>query len=478
MSSIKSYVLDTNVLIHDPEAVFKFEDNDVFIPIHVIEEIDKFKGEGTERGRNCRQFSRVLDELRKGGTRLLSQGVPMGEGKGVLTVFVDETVHVGSEHGAVDRAILQSSLHIKGQGKNETTIFVTMDTNLRIRADAVGMLAETYENSRMKVATSSSILEIDVPTAEVDAFFHNGGSSYGIPDEINPNASVVFKDVANEKHTAICRFDKKKKSFIPLKVPATGILGIKPKNREQAFAFDLLLDENIQLLTLIGKAGTGKTLLAVAAGLQKVLVDQTYTRMLVSRPVMPLGKDIGFLPGTLDEKMSPWMQPIFDNLEFIFSRENKHGSLPETYQDVIANGQLQVEPLTYIRGRSLPEQYLIVDEAQNLTSHEIKTIITRAGDGTKIILTGDPEQIDNPYVDATSNGLSVVMNRFAQQTVAGNVILTKGERSKLAELASDLLLSYINTHGRRLPTLFFQVRFHFCSPLRLPGFFTSHLHGG
>ena len=215
------------------------------------------------------------------------------------------------------------------------------------------------------------------------------------------------------------------------------MIGVRPRNKEQSHALDILLDENIRLVTLVGKAGTGKTLLALAAGLKRTVEDGVYTRMLVSRPVMPLGRDIGFLPGDVDEKLNPWMQPIFDNLEFLFSSGTRKG--PRAYAELLDSGQLQVEPLTYIRGRSLPQQYIIVDEAQNLTPHEVKTIITRSGDGTKIVLTGDPGQIDNPYVDSASNGLSVAADRFRGEKVAAHIVLTRGERSELAELAANLL---------------------------------------
>jgi PhoH-like ATPase len=228
---------------------------------------------------------------------------------------------------------------------------------------------------------------------------------------------------------------------VALRVGREGVMGVRPRNREQAFALDLLLDDTIRLVTLIGKAGTGKTLLALAAGLKRTTEDNAYSRLLVSRPIMPLGRDLGFLPGDVDEKLNPWMQPIFDNLEFLFSNGGVKGGGRESrgFLELLENGTVQVEPLTYIRGRSLPHQYLIVDEAQNLTPHEVKTIITRCGEGTKIILTGDPQQIDNPYVDHASNGLSVAADRFKREKIAGHVVLSKGERSELAELAANLL---------------------------------------
>ena len=438
----KNYVLDTNVLIHDPKAIFKFEDNDLVIPIYVIEEIDQFKREGTERGRNCRQFARTLDELREqSGGGHLSEGVPLGEGMGTLRIAVPSTrgdLPVALDHGAQDHAILKVALDVRDRDRTRQTIFVTMDTNLRIRADALGMEAETYENSRVSVdELDTGIHEMQVEKGAVDAYFQNGQLEIKGSEALSPNACVVLKDIESSNHTALGRHDPIKQSIVPLRVPRDGVMGIRPKNKEQAFALDLLLEDSIRLVTLIGKAGTGKTLMALAAGLKKVVEDGTFTRMLVSRPVMPLGRDLGYLPGDVDEKLNPWMQPIFDNLEFLFSSGTKKG--PRAYAELLESGQLQVEPLTYIRGRSLPQQYIIVDEAQNLTPHEVKTIITRSGDGTKIVLTGDPGQIDNPYVDSQSNGLAVAADRFRGEKVAAHIVLTRGERSELAEIAANLL---------------------------------------
>ncbi len=435
----KNYVLDTNVLIHDPKAIFKFEDNDIVIPIYVIEEIDQFKREGTERGRNCRQFARMLDELRDKAQISLSQGVSLGDGMGELRVAVPTTrqdLPVALDHSAQDHAILKTALDERDRDRTRPTIFITMDTNLRIRADALGMEAETYENSRLAVdELEVGITELTVEKGEVDGFFQNGAHTPK-QEGLTPNVCIVLKDVESQNHTALGRYDSVKHAVTPLRVPREGVMGIRPKNKEQAFALDLLLDDSIRLVTLVGKAGTGKTLMALAAGLKKVVEDGTFTRMLVSRPVMPLGRDLGYLPGDVDEKLNPWMQPIFDNLEFLYS----HGKRDNNgFHELIEGGLVQVEPLTYIRGRSLPHQYLIVDEAQNLTPHEIKTIITRAGEGTKIVLTGDPHQIDNPYVDSASNGLSVVAERFRTERLAGHITMSKGERSELAELAANLL---------------------------------------
>lgn len=438
----KNYVLDANVLLHDPQAIFKFEDNNLIIPIFAIEEIDKFKHEGSERGRNARTIARLLDGLRGIEGNSLSKGVAL-EGGGTLRIAIPEkrpTVLVGLETASQDLAILHTAIEMRDRDKSMPTVFVTMDTNLRIRADALGVMAQTYENQRVRdPEMEQSVMEVDVPGADVDTFFQEGILSAPASCILNPNAAVMLRDSAAPSHTALGRYEGQKNQLMALRVPAGGVMGLKPRNREQSFALDLLLDDSVRLVTLIGKAGTGKTLLAIAAGLKRTVEDGVFNRLLVSRPVMPLGRDLGFLPGDVDEKLNPWMQPIFDNLEFIYSHGQRAGKDGRGYMQLIESGAIQVEPLTYIRGRSLPHQYLIVDEAQNLTPHEVKTIITRAGEGTKIVLTGDPYQIDNPYVDHASNGLTVVADRFKRERIAGSVVLGKGERSDLAELAANLL---------------------------------------
>jgi PhoH-like ATPase len=454
----KNYVLDTNILLHDPYAIFRFDDNNVIIPIYVIEEVDQFKREGSERGRNARHVVRLLDDLREQGGSL-SKGVSIKSG-GILTVAVPSKrpeLPSAIDKAAMDNAILQTAFEVREADGGRPTVFVTMDTNLRIRADALGMVAETYENQRVEPQrVETGVTDVEVSADEIDSFFQEGklaAPAHLVPPErgegregrnkdqnavhLSANLCVLLRDRANSSHTALGRYDAAKKEIVALRTPREGVIGVRPRNKEQSHALDLLLDENIRLVTLVGKAGTGKTLLALAAGLKRTVEDGMYTRMLVSRPVMPLGRDIGFLPGDVDEKLNPWMQPIFDNLEFLFSSGTRKG--PRAYAELLDSGQLQVEPLTYIRGRSLPQQYIIVDEAQNLTPHEVKTIITRSGDGTKIVLTGDPGQIDNPYVDSASNGLSVAADRFRGEKVAAHIVLTRGERSELAELAANLL---------------------------------------
>ena len=379
----KNYVLDTNILLHDPYAIFRFDDNNVIIPIYVIEEVDQFKREGSERGRNARHVVRLLDDLREQGGSL-SKGVAIKSG-GILTVAVPSKrpeLPSAIDKAAMDNAILQTAFDVREADGGRPTVFVTMDTNLRIRADALGMVAETYENQRVEPQrVDTGVTDVEVSADEIDAFFQEGrlvAPAHMIAPErgesrerernkeqstvyLSANLCVLLRDRANASHTALGRYDAAKKEIVALRTPREGVIGVRPRNKEQSHALDLLLDENIRLVTLVGKAGTGKTLLALAAGLKRTVEDGMYTRMLVSRPVMPLGRDIGFLPGDVDEKLNPWMQPIFDNLEFLFSSGTRKG--PRAYAELLDSGQLQVEPLTYIRGRSLPQQYIIVDEA-------------------------------------------------------------------------------------------------------------------
>jgi len=443
----KNYVLDTNVLVHDPQAVFNFEDNDVVIPIFVIEEIDGFKRELSERGRAARMVSRYLDNFRdQGGS--LSTGVPLPGGGTLRVALPRGALDLRSRDSrSQDAAILQVALDLKNSDQTMPTVFVTLDTNLRIRADALGLRAENYDSGRVvRDGGYTGTAELDLPAETVDAL-HQPNAAVPAPDPqaLLPNQCVLARDVAAPSHTALCRFDGRDGKLRPLRLPREGIWGIRPRNKEQSFALDLLLDDEIKIVTMIGRAGTGKTLLAIAAGLRRTVDDNVYARMLVSRPVFPLGKDIGYLPGDVEEKLNPWMKPIYDNLELIFNVGPAATHTPgrprgaRGYEDLFQRGILEVEPLTYIRGRSLPNQFLIVDEAQNLTPHEVKTVITRCGENTKIVLTGDSEQIDNPYVDAESNGLACVAERFKEHVRAGHITLVRGERSELAELAADLL---------------------------------------
>jgi len=436
----KAFVLDTNVLLFDPNAVNKFGANDVIIPITVIEEIDRFKREMSENGRNARYFSRLMDKLRKEGT--LSQGVKLPSGA-ILMVELGVSGPLPSDLSSdrPDNRILATAMNMRKMQPKRPVVFVTKDTNLRIKADALGLDAQDYEPTTVHSdELYSGVTHLNVSAEVIDEFYAQKKVQLK-GAQLQANQYVILKDAANQHHTAMGRYNREIDFLVPIYKPAEGLWGIFPKNSEQSFAIDMLLNDEIKLVSLVGKAGTGKTLLAIAAGLVKTVDEGVFQRLLVSRPVFPLGKDIGFLPGDIEEKLNPWMQPIFDNIDFLFgasSAKSRRGA-GKGCQELMNQGLLNIEPLTYIRGRSIPQQFMIVDEAQNLTPHEIKTIITRAGDNTKIVLTGDCYQIDNPYVDSNNNGLAHVVERFKGEPISGSVTLQKGERSKLSELASNLL---------------------------------------
>jgi PhoH-like ATPase len=438
----KAFVLDTNVLLFDPQALFKFGNNDIVIPIVVVEEIDRFKREMSENGRHARLFSRLIDGMRSDGE--LSRGVKLPNGS-ILTVELGgiQPLPVDLPMDKADNRILALAISLKKEHPKRPVVFVTKDVNLRIKADALGIEAEDYEPSSVEpeqLYSGTSILNVDAHL--VDEFYQNKRLAYKDPAQpLRPNQYLILKDSTNPNHTAMGRYSRELDCIVPIFKPVEGLWGIFPKNAEQAFAIDALLNDDIKLVSLVGKAGTGKTLLAIAAGLSKTVDEGIYHRLLVSRPVFPLGKDIGFLPGDIEEKLNPWMQPIFDNIDFLFGTTGAKGrrGAGKGCQELMNQGLLQIEPLTYIRGRSIPQQYLIVDESQNLTPHEIKTIVTRAGDDTKIVLTGDSFQIDNPYVDSANNGLVYLVDRFKDEAISAHITLSKGERSKLSELASNLL---------------------------------------
>ena len=435
--TVKNYVLDTNVLLHDARALFAFDDNNVIIPIYVIEEIDTFKKDQTELGRNARQVARLLDQYRA-GVGNLSQPQPMTNGGTVRVALAKNPPKNPSyDSRSMDQRILEIAAEVRDHEGAAPTILVTKDVNMRIRGDALGLQTVDYDTEQISIDEMYlGHRELASTAGAIDQLYVDGGAVVEV--ELHPNEFVLLRDDATGK-SALARFDKAQGRIVPVRKLRDGVWGIRPRNKEQHYALDLLLNDDIKLVTLVGKAGTGKTLLAIAAGLQKVTEEDVYQKLLVSRPIFPLGRDIGFLPGDIEEKLNPWMQPIYDNLELLlgFSKaEKKEG---RSHQELIDLGYIEIEPLTYIRGRSIPNQFMIVDEAQNLTPHEVKTIITRVGENTKIILTGDPHQIDNPYVDASNNGLTTVVERFKGEGLAGHVSLNKGERSALAELAANIL---------------------------------------
>jgi len=438
---MKTFVLDTNVLLHDPHALFRFEENTILIPITVIEEIDRFKKDMNETGRNARQVSRILDELRQKGC--LSAGITLESGGSLRVALLNNEMlrNIPSELSdqKSDNRILAVALEVKKSAEQVPVILVTKDTNLRIKADAIGLDAQDYESDKVDISELySGFSEFDVSPDTVDRFY---GQGWVEPAEnLLPNQYVVMRDAGNASHSALAKFVSAQNKLVPvIKTGKEGVWSIHPRNREQTCALDALLDDSIKIVTLVGKAGTGKTLLAIAAGLHKTAEENVYNRLLVSRPVFPMGKDLGFLPGDIEEKLAPWMQPIFDNVELLLSGHEAEKRHSKGYRELMAMGIMEIEPLTYIRGRSIPNQFLIVDEAQNLTPHEIKTIVTRAGEGTKVVLTGDPYQIDNPYVDSSSNGLTYLVERFKGQEISAHITMMKGERSALAELAANLL---------------------------------------
>ncbi len=437
----KNYVLDTNVLLHDPRAIYRFEDNNVIIPIHVLEEIDRFKKELSERGRNARLVTRYIDRLRSNGGSL-AEGCILEHG-GTLQVVMGEGRPDADQTGSalMDTRILNVALRVKSASPKMRTIFVTQDVNLRVRADVMGLRSEDFEADKISIdELYPGSREVDVSGSLVDEFFDAG--ELDLPELERPpypNQFVMLRAHSNPSHTALSRYDANSGKLKALGRLRKGIWGIRPRNKEQQYALDLLMSDEIKLVTLVGKAGTGKTLLAIAAGLQRTMEDKTYQKLLVSRPIFPLGRDIGYLPGDLEDKLNPWMQPIYDNIELLMgiTREDRHKG--RGHEELLDMGFVEIEPLTYIRGRSIPNQFILVDEAQNLTPHEVKTILTRVGDNTKIVLTGDAYQIDNPYVDSSNNGLTYVVERFKEQAMAGHITLQKGERSALAELAANLL---------------------------------------
>lgn len=437
----KTFILDTNVLLLDPLAINKFgSQNKVFIPLTVIEELDKFKKDQNENGRNARYFSRLIDGFRSQGS--LFKGITLENG-GSLQVSVTKgykgTAPTELRLDLNDNLILAAAMNLKDAGENVTLI--TKDINLRLKSDAVNIHAEDYETTDVSIEelySGQRVVPFDLEKVEE---FEKERFLKIEPGDINnlyPNEYLVIVDKNNPFKKVLGRYHSRKGGIVPLIKPKEGVWGIHPKNIEQQFAFDALLNNEIALVSLVGKAGTGKTLLAIAAGLECAITKQNYSRVLVSRPIVPMGRDLGFLPGDISEKLGPWMQPIFDNIDFLFGNQRARNEMT-TWDELINQGLLHVEPLTYIRGRSLPQQFMIVDESQNLTPHEIKTIITRAGEGTKIVLTGDSEQIDNPYLDSLNNGLVYTIDKLKGEDIVAHVKLSVGERSPLSEIASKLL---------------------------------------
>jgi PhoH-like ATPase len=437
---VKNYILDTNVLLHDPNSLLSFLENNVLIPIEVLEEIDRFKRDATERGQNARIVARLLDGLRVQGR--LSEGVSLPNKGNLRIIFQGKRKRPNGTasmngNGADNRLVALALATQKAQPK-VPTILVSKDINLRLKADALGLQAEDYETDRVMIRDLyTGLFDLTLSAEKLHAFRAHGTLELAGLGTYFPNEYCTLTDETNPKRTALTKVDPTGTQLVPIIDSRDGIWGIKPRNREQHFAFDALLDDRVKLVTLMGKAGTGKTLLAMAAGLKRTVLDREFRRLVVARPTIPVGKELGFLPGSLEEKLNPWMQPIHDALEMLsdlnMGHEHRRGV------DLMRSGSIVVEALSYIRGRSIANQFMVIDEAQNLTPLEAKTIITRVGHGTKIVFTGDPYQIDNPYVDSSSNGFNYIVSRFREQAIAAHIELQRGERSELAELAANIL---------------------------------------
>ncbi len=440
-SDIKSFVLDTNVLIHYPEAIMSFRDNEIVIPLEVLEELDKLKTYPDQRGKSAREAIRFLDTIAKKGN--LHEGIKLENGSVLRVSYrLPSEVPEGIALERNDNKIILCAYALQRDGRR--VFFVSKDINARVKATALGLRAVDYEKQKVDIATLyQGLREIDT-TADTLARLEGTGE-LAWKERLLPNEFALLRDRVSGREL-LARWAPipaaeanggETGRLIALPPWEGHVAGIAPLNARQRVALELLLDDRVRLVTLVGKAGTGKTLIAIAAGLKRVLEDKSYSRMLVTRPIVPVGKDIGYLPGEKGAKMAAWMEPLFDNLEQILS-VYKRPNLKNVEQ-LVKDRILEIEALTYIRGRSLPNQYMIIDEAQNLTPHEIKTLVSRAGENTKVVLTGDPYQIDNMYLDANSNGLSYLVESFKGQRLYGHVTLHKSERSELAELAASLL---------------------------------------
>jgi len=453
----KTYVLDTSACLSDPNCIYSFANNDIVIPLKVLEEIDKHKKRQDGVGTNARSIIRIFDELRAKGN--LQQGVRIQKGKGILKARAGDSsvMPVDLDFNIADHVIISTAIAENQENGNRKTILVSRDINMRVICDSLGIHSEDYtENQIIKKDSDlyTGFTEILVDDQTIDHFYE--GEKIILDSEEYPNLHsnqfIMMVSSSKDKKTALCKFEGYRSPLAKVKDFKLGLWGVRAKNKEQAFALDLLTNPEIQVVSLVGKAGSGKTLLAIAAGLEQIIPNYAvtslatkhgsskkkaqegiYKKLVVSRPVMPMGKDIGFLPGTMEDKMAPWLAPIQDNLKFLT------GDDQTTLDDYIDRGLIEMEALTYIRGRSIANAYIVIDEAQNLTAHEIKTILTRVGEGTKIVLTGDIEQIDNIYINETSTGLVHAVEKFKDLDLSGHVTLKKGERSKVATMAAKVL---------------------------------------
>jgi len=437
----KLFIIDTNVLLHDYKCIYNFEENDVIIPIVVLEELDKFKRGNDLINFHAREFTRELDKL--SGDLLLTANIPLGENLGNLHIETgkdfSEKVNQSFPERTADHRILAIAEYVCTSNKDKTVVLITKDINLRMKAKSLGIIAQDYEND--KVADIDDLYKGISIMEGVDQTLIS--KLYELPDGVSSEEFKLEKDLKghqffimkNNGSSALAHYNPVNKNLTRVIKQTT--YGIDPRNAEQTFAIEALSNPDIQLVSLTGKAGTGKTLLALAAALQQ---HKRYKQIFLARPIVPLAnRDLGFLPGDVKEKMDPYMQPLYDNLTVIKHKFSHQSPEFLRINDMMKEDKLVITPLAYIRGRSLSSIFFIVDEAQNLTPHEIKTIITRAGEGTKMVFTGDIEQIDSPYLDTASNGLSYLSDKMKNQDIFAHVNLVKGERSFLAELASKLL---------------------------------------
>ena len=441
----KIFVIDTSACLTDSSCIFHYGNNDIVIPMKVLEEIDNHKKRQDSVGANARGIIRTLDSLREEGN--LHEGVSLGDSKGILKVITTNPDNIPPGFNLLDpdHVIMSVAWELQQTQVDKEIILVSRDINMRVMTDALGIKSEKYTENKVvneETGLYSGFKEIEVPDYIIDSFYKDGYSPAAeeelVDYDIRENDCVMLKDELNEKKTALARF--KKGSYAKIRdYNKKGVWGVRARNKEQAFAFDLLMDEGIPLVTLVGKAGSGKTLMAIAAGIAQTINDpfesseSIYKKIVLSRPVQPMGKDIGYLPGTMEEKMHPWLMPLQDNLQFLLGNDQA------TLEEYMDKGIIEIEALAYIRGRSISNAFIIIDEAQNLSLHEIKTILTRVGENTKIVLTGDVDQIDNVYVNETSNGLVHAVEKFKNYDLAGHITLQKGERSALATLASKIM---------------------------------------
>ena len=436
----KLFVLDTNVILHDSSCIHHFEKNDIVIPISVLEELDHFKRGNEQLHYNAREFLRQLDDL--SSQQETDNGVPQGEKQGKIRVVVNHNWHPDVEavfqEDCPDHRILNCAYKLSNNNPERKTILVSKDTNMRLKARSLGLTAEDYATDKImdldSVYTGSRLVE-NAPGTAIDTLFNTGRLDLpALPEITNPKANENFI-IRNGQKSALAIYNALEEKIV--RVEKTPAYGIMPRNAEQSFALHMVTDNQVQLVTLSGKAGTGKTLLALAGAIE---CRSEYRRIYLARPIIPLSnRDLGFLPGDIQSKLDPYMQPLFDNLAVIRHQFNAKDKRAIQINKMLDDEKLLITPLAYIRGRSLQKSFFIVDEAQNLTPHEVKTIITRAGEGTKIVFTGDVEQIDHPYLDKRSNGLTYLGSRMKGQDMYAHITLEKGERSQLADLASDLL---------------------------------------